>query len=181
MKHFVLAAAFWIAAGCTAQTAPTASGVYLKNNGQWMPLSVANASGFRSDGLGRAMLTGGIAGVHGDTLFAGRTAQNLTSEESPVFCIVSSAKMEERDIVIVRLKQKHGQRELQTVTASAYRGASVQYEPKETTHVTASQDGACQTVRPTSPLKPGEYILFASPASISPFPTGYNGYDFSVK
>lgn len=161
-------------------TVPSSNGVYLKSNGQWVALSVANSSGESTGGVGRSMLTGGIARVNGNTIFSGSTAPVSTSDANPAFCVIGPTHAEARDIVIVRLKEKRGHRELQTISMGAYRGLDMEYPPKDITHVVGSQSGVCWMVTPVSALKRGEYILFAGLGPANIMIPGFGGYDFSV-
>lgn len=180
MKTFLLAFALSLSAAAFAQSAPTAPGVYLQSNGQWIPLSIDTPSGVRTEGTGRAMFTGGLSRVSSNTIYSGSHAAASSASPSPVFCIVGASHAQTRDIVIVRTQQKHGHRELATASFGAYHGADLEYPERDTVHVSLSPSGACQIITPLSTLKPGEYLLFPGAAPSAPPIPGYNGYDFSV-
>jgi hypothetical protein len=161
-----------------AQVDTTVRGTYLEDGDHWTKMFLANAAGSHASGIAKSAFTYGIAKAKVVLVFRGATAPVLAHDARPTFRIVGSSETALRDIVIVRLKQKKDEREIQTANVGVFSGVNYQY-PKEDTIATESKetkDGL--EVRPAADLKNGEYILFTQTATA--MPTGYGGYDFSV-
>jgi hypothetical protein len=164
-----------------AQSAPLEKGVYVQNGGSWDRLYLANAIGIKSSGIAKSAFSYGIAKAHVEMSYRDAEAPVKTSGSRPVFRILGVTSVAPRDIVIVRLQVKKDHRELQTAKVGAWTGVNMQYPREATTEVSVQQVDNGLLLTPTSDLKPGEYLLFAGqPAGVS-LPSGYGGFDFSIK
>jgi len=162
----------------SAQTQPTADGVYLQNGNHLDKLYVASTSGVRSSGAAKVAFSYGIASIKVVLEYRDATAPVKTSLARPIFHVLGNMSTAPRDIVIVHLQQKKDHRELQTAKANAYSGMKMEYSPADVTEVDVMDSEKERIITPKADLKPGEYIIFTG--SPSPMPSGYGGYDFSV-
>jgi hypothetical protein len=161
-----------------AQALPTENGTYLQNGDRWDKLYVASTSGVRASGIGKTMLTYGIASAKSVLVFRDATAPVKTNSPRPTFRIVGDSQTAPRDIVIVRLQKKKDHRELQVGKVNAYTGLKFEYPPADTFEVDVKDGDGARILTPRADLKPGEYILFTQTPTA--MPTGYGGYDFTV-
>jgi hypothetical protein len=125
--------------------------------------------------MGRAMLT------HSSNM-----KESYRDAEAPVtvqpaaqFCIVGFGSPL-RYLVVIRMDQKKGHREIQFGHADTFTGLKMEYKKGDLQPVKMESLTDNIVMVSTPGLKPGQYLLIPTPPSPG-VPTGRGGYDFGVK
>jgi hypothetical protein len=179
VSSLVLSATVALAAD---QPIPTEKGTYIQDSNSWNKMYLASVIGVKNGGVAASAFTYGIAKAHVEVIYRDAEAPVKTSNAKPTFRVVGDLDVAPRDIIIVRVEKKKDHRELQTAKAGLWSGINSQYPREAITEVSVQQVDGGVVITPNSDLKPGEYLLFAGqPFAGGGMPSGYGGFDFSVK
>jgi hypothetical protein len=155
------------------QGLPAEPGIYHKDNTGWIRLREGFATGVKTKGMGKAMLTWGLSEMRVAQIYSGAQSSVQLSERKPIFYVRGYA-VSERDVQIMRLEKKKDHRQIQIASIAAF-------NPKPGYRQRDIYDAAIARIAedvykimPASELEPGEYVLSLSKA-------GFEGvYEFGI-
>lgn len=154
---------------------PAQAGMYIRSASGYTRIELAYSSGFKTSGLGKSMLSYGVAKIKGKWLYKGPSAVAQFDGPRPTFVLVSLADVSAQVIALVKFDVKKDHREAQYCEASAWSGVKIEDRDTVPVSVTRMPDSNNLIITPAGDLPAGEYLLIADPAK------GYQGYDFGVK
>jgi len=154
---------------------PVQAGVYYQSSSDYARMELNTSSGFKTSGVGKSMLSYGIAKVKGKWLYRNPAAAIQLSDHRPVFVLVSQVDVSTQAIALVLFETKKDHREAEYCEVGAWSG--VKEEDKSIIPLTATRipNSNNLLITPASDLLAGEYLLITDPGK------GYDGYDFGVK
>ncbi len=157
------------------KTSPTATGAYYHASSGYTRLELATSSGFKTGGMGKAMLSYGVAKIKGKWLYRNPSASLQLADRRPVFTLISQVDVSIQAVALVRLDVKKDHREAQYCEAGAWTGVkeeNINLIPLTVTRVPNSNN---LTITAQADVPSGEYLLITDAGK------GYDGYDFGVK
>ena len=153
---------------------PPEFGVYYREAGTWIRIAEVEPAQTNSNGMARALLSWGLAGINVLQVYQGSKAPVQISSERPTFYVRGLAPSA-AEVMLLRLDKKRDSRELRIARVSPF---STQAGPRiqDLTGAIVTRVGNdVVTITPKSELKPGEYLLRVASPELSP-----GGYDFGI-
>jgi hypothetical protein len=153
---------------------PPEFGVYYREAGTWIRIAGVEPAQTNSNGMARALLSWGLAGINVLQVYQGSKAPVQISSERPTFYVRGLAPSA-AEVMLLRFDEKRDSRELRIARVSPF---STQAGPRiqDLTGAIVTRIGNdVVTITPRSELKPGEYLLRIASPELSSV-----GYDFGI-
>jgi len=145
-----------------APTCPTAAGVYYRREAGWKLIEEIHSSGFHTTGVAKATLSYGAAAAKVKAVFREVHSPYQVTDPATKFCIVGVTQSG-RDISIVQMREEKGRREMEIASMRMWTGVSAEFKDNQLLKIQVEKlDDKTFLITPSTPIKPGEYILFTN-------------------